>query len=216
VRGLKRIPALQHNNVISVAFGDYHYHALHSTGEITSYGAELQSCGALGLGNASIHQGRLRGIDYNNLGHERRLLSHAYTHGRQVWFHPGQRDWLKFMSAGGKDPQESEERFAMFSTNTNVQGEVSEWIEQEGKSLNKNKCDDGLGAYFALRVSAAGWHSGALVLVNDDLTAQGSSHEWQDQSFPRLKLSNGQEMPGTVPFDEWRNGRPDWKLDVLD
>ncbi|KAI7181277.1 hypothetical protein KC324_g8721, partial [Hortaea werneckii] len=60
------IPALQNNNVISLAFGDYHYHALHSTGAITSYGREPQACGALGLGGGQKGdpEGRLRGIRY--------------------------------------------------------------------------------------------------------------------------------------------------------
>lgn len=43
------IPALQNTGVIQVAFGDYHFHALHSEGHITSYGYEPQSYGALGL-----------------------------------------------------------------------------------------------------------------------------------------------------------------------
>lgn len=46
----KKIPALQNSGVIQIAFGDYHYHALHSSGRITSYGSEPQCCGALGLG----------------------------------------------------------------------------------------------------------------------------------------------------------------------
>ncbi len=141
--------------------------------------------------------------------------------------------------------------------------------------------DDGLGAYFALSVAAAGWHSGALVLVNEDLArrtrqrktvkvfaankAEASDHSrrmpgayegishcnaiaprfeiltyvtddpdspeerpahlldprdhgaspyagakyiWADDNFPRLKFGNGEEMPGEVPFSEWKFERP--------
>lgn len=67
--------------------------------------------------------------------------------------------------------------------------------------------DDGLGAYFALRVSAAGWHSGAVLLVNEEL-AKETSYDWHNKSFPRLKYVNGEDMPGSVPVDEWREGRP--------
>lgn len=85
VTGLKRIPALQHNNVVSVAFGDFHFLALHSTGKITSYGKEVQARGALGLG--SMPACRLRGLDLGR--HTRQdleLLRHAYTYGREIWF----------------------------------------------------------------------------------------------------------------------------------
>jgi len=46
----KKIPALQNSGVIQIAIGDYHYHALHSSGRITSYGTEPRCSGALGLG----------------------------------------------------------------------------------------------------------------------------------------------------------------------
>lgn len=214
IEGLKKIPALQHNDVISVAFGDFHFLALHSNGSITAYGTELQSCGALGLAGDGSPEGRLRGIAYNGFGHDGKLLPHAYTHGRQVWFEPEKKEWLKHLMNGGKDRDEAQERMQLFSSDRNVQGEVSEWIEQEGREWDKAKGEDGLGAYFALRVSAAGWHSGALMLVNEELADKAHEYDWRNKSFPRLKLSDGREMPGTVPFDEWRFGRPEWQLDV--
>jgi SCF-associated factor 1 len=214
IQGPQKIPALQHNDVISVAFGDYHFLALHSTGRITTYGTELQSCGALGLGCEGAPEGRLRGLVYEDFNHNARLLPHAYTRGRQVWFRPQQREWLKFLDSGGKDPEEANERIQLFHSDQSVQGELSEWIEQEGKEWDKDKGEDGLGAYFALRVSAAGWHSGAVVMVNDEVASKPKTYDWRNKSFPRLKLSDGREMEGTVAFDEWREGRPDWQLDI--
>jgi SCF-associated factor 1 len=299
IEGLKRIPALQQNDVISVAFGDYHFLALHSTGKITSYGTELQGCGALGLGGDGDPEGRIRGIRYTGFNHDGKLLPHAYTHGRQVWFEPEKKKWITFMTSGGKNPDEAKERMRLFVTDPNAQGEVSEWIEQQGKDWDKDPefkhaDEDGLGSYFALSVSAAGWHSASIVLVNEKLAGcvrdrciikdpdtaeegetkadgEGSSglslitssiswfsttgraflglriadgqhrdadvrhdpgsgfldpiahgaspkkgfkYTWADKSFPRLKLSDGREMPGEVEFDEWRYGRPDWQLDV--
>lgn len=211
--GLHRIPALQHNDVISVAFGDYHYLALHSNGNITSYGTELQACGALGLGEEGP-QGKARGIAYDRFQHDGRLLPHAYTYGRQVWFDSRKKDWVQhIIQNGGSDPDEARERMEAFEEEANVQGEVSEWVEQEGREWDKDTCDDGLGAYFALRVSAAGWHSGALVLVNDELAKKEPSYSYKGKSFPRLRLSNGTEMPGSVDFDGWRHGQPEWQLD---
>jgi SCF-associated factor 1 len=290
--GLQKIPALQHNAVISIAFGDYHFLALHSTGRITSYGTECNGCGALGLGFSQLaygKQGHWRGLKFQRS--QAQLLPHAYTHGRQVWFQPEKLAWLTFMSSGGKDPEESKERMVMCSTEDAVQGELSEWFEQEGRDWDKRvetDDDDGLGAYFALSVSAAGWHSGAVVLVNQDLADRvrdscivedpeartrpkdepeervpgswivatfsnwvrnflglrqadqqrqrrkntdledldvvagrrppGMPHckyTWMDTPFPRLKLSDGREMPGTVEFNEWRYGRPTWDLDFV-
>ncbi|KAH6642199.1 regulator of chromosome condensation 1/beta-lactamase-inhibitor protein II [Boeremia exigua] len=214
-RGLNKIPALQHNDVISVAFGDYHYIALHSDGKITSYGTELQACGALGLGEEGP-QGKARGIAYDRISHEGRLLSHAYTCGRQVWFDSRKKDWIQSIIQNA--PNENEEaraRADRFENELNVQGEVSEWIEQESREWDKDSGDDGLGAYFALRVSAAGWHSGALVLVNDELARKEPSYSYDGKSFPRLQLSDGTEMPGSGDLDIWRHGRPDWQLDAV-
>jgi SCF-associated factor 1 len=215
IAGLNRIPALQNNDVISVAFGDYHYLALHSNGKITSYGTELQRCGALGLGGEAEDEGKARGIAYERFGHDGRLLPHTYTNGRQVWFKNSKKEWLRNIINGGKDPEEARERIELFRTSQVVQGEVSEWIEQESRALDSEDTgDDELGAYFALRISAAGWHSGALVLVNDDLANRESPKSIEDTSFPRLRLANGTEMPGTKEFDEWREGRPEWDLGV--
>lgn len=330
-----RIPALQHKSVISVAFGDYHFHALHSPGYITSYGNEPQACGALGLGGHGDPEGRLRGIRYAGMGGDGRLVPHAYTEGRRIWFEEEKRQWIKFLTSGGADAEEAAERIRMAigSPDLNGQGEVSEWIEQQGRDWEEkyglqDQDEDGLGAYFALSVTAAGWHSGALVLVNEELAqklsqaceipdpkaasqeegkgAEGNGDEgkadsspeeasgnnsnttttnnvstpppsssslistaldygrwflgvapysapasspssssntsprqspnnnnstrrhpepadygaspregilyaWAGDHFPRLRLSDGREMPGTVEFDEWRFGRPEWE-----
>lgn len=215
IQGLKKIPALQHSDVISVAFGDYHYLALHSNGKITSYGAEMQSCGALGLG--AHESGQLRGVTFDRFSQNGRLVPHAYTHGRQVWFDSNKRNCFTADHVLNRD--ETKERWDLFNADHNVQGEVSEWFEQEGRAWDKDSGDDGLGAYFALRVSAAGWHSGALVLVNEGLVEkQHAAHKElmnnTEVTFPRLRLSDGREMPGSKEFDEWREGRPEWQLDA--
>ena len=312
-----RIPALQHRDVISVAFGDHHFHALHASGHITSYGTESQKCGALGLGGHGDPEGRLRGIRYSGLDGDGRLVPHAYSEGRRVWFEEEKRYWIKFMTSGGVDPAEAAERLRMAigSPGVTAQGEVSEWIEQEGRDWEEKlgvqrDAEDGLGSYFALSVTAAGWHSGALVLVNEELAGRlkaacempddgcsvlsstsvqdtihpdqqtsaaaplvsstglewlttttadyiryflgaapynvstvgqefnresapnrpsystspeprnygasprpGVLYVWAKDHFPRLKLSDGREMPGTVPFDDWRYTKPDWGQD---
>jgi SCF-associated factor 1 len=316
-RIFKRIPALQNKQVISLAFGDYHFHALHAPGYITSYGNEPQGCGALGLGGRGVPESRLRGIRNQGIGGDGRLVPHAYTEGRRVWFEAEKRDWLTFLTSGGVDAQEARERtrMAIGTPEITAQGEISEWVEQEGRDWEgkygvrrEGREDDDLGSYFALSVTAAGWHSGALVLVNEEMaeslskavvhkiseqrvdlaetsadsarssrpdpsapsssnagwmetavdlgryflgltpaggssavydpnsphlrvppdhrnpqpTAYGASPEegslyvWANDHFPRLILSDGTEMPGDVPFDQWRYGRPQWKLNWED
>jgi SCF-associated factor 1 len=214
IQGLRKIPALQRSDVISVAFGDYHYLALHSNGKITSYGTENAACGALGLGDEASSAGQARGIVYDRFSHNGQLLPHAYTNGRQVWFDERKKHWLEHVVQGKTDADESRDRRALFNDDPNVQGEVSEWLEQEGRSWDQDGGEDGLGAYFALRVSAAGWHSGALVLVNEELASKEPSCEREDRPFPRLKLADGTEMPGDKDFDEWREGRPEFQLNV--
>ncbi|KAK5731363.1 hypothetical protein LTR15_001303 [Elasticomyces elasticus] len=310
----KRIPALQDKGVISVAFGDYHFHALHSAGFITSYGNEPQACGALGLGGHGDPEGRLRGIRYQGMGGDGKLVPHAYAEGRRVWFEAEKRDWISFITAGGIDAEEAAPRMRMALGHPDVrcQGEISEWIEQQGRDWAskygvKSEEDDDLGAYFALSVTAAGWHSGALVLVNENLAAKvqaacevrdpslppeeaeddapetpaedagsivsyavstfldygrwflgispynvsaspvqagrngtaervdnrrteqihvprnfgeaprdGYKYVWATDHFPRLRLSEGIEMPGDVPFDEWRYTRPEFDLHAVE
>lgn len=217
IPGLNKIPALQNNDVISVSFGDYHYLALHSNGKITSYGTELQACGALGLGAANDDVGHSRGIVYDRFSRDGRLLPHAYTHGRQVWFSPKKKDWIDHLwqDRGDSDEEdEAEERKILCRTDVDAQAALSEWLEQESRARdNENTGEDDLGAYFALRVSAAGWHSGALVLVNEDLTGSATSESFVGELFPRLSLADGNDMPGAKEFDKWREGLPEWDLD---
>lgn len=261
VTGLKRIPALQNNNVVSIAFGDYHFLALHSNGKITSYGKQMPSYEALGLGE--MPASRLRGLDsggivqWGNFG----LIPHAYASGRKVWFRREQQEWLELLHNGGKDPKEAEDRLRTYAEGERlVLGDISEWVEQEAEAwdevrkmlfsksrtlddrkhfgfgatvswanyfgcaivvgslltMNQDKGEDGLGAYFALRVSAAGWHSGAVLLVNEELADKETNYDWRNKSFPRLILSNGEEMPGSVPINPWRKGRPEWKSGLED
>lgn len=210
---VEKTPALQHKDIIQVAFGDYHYLALHSSGKITSYGSEMNACGALGLGDGTSEGGYSRGVVYDrfNFNRQGHVLPHAYyTRGRQVWFDDRKRDWLDHIVNGRTDPEESEERRELFKSNHNVRGEVSEWLEQQSRAWDGEEDGDGLGAYFALGVSAAGWHSGALVLVNEELASKEPAQHWGQMRFPRLRLADGTEMPGEKEFDEWRDGRPDW------
>ncbi|KAF2762766.1 RCC1/BLIP-II [Pseudovirgaria hyperparasitica] len=207
------IPALQQSGVQQLAFGDYHFHALHSDGTITSYGKEPSACGALGLGGGWNKPSRtIRGV-LNN--HDAELIPEARQTGRRVWFEPEKQKWLEFLSRGGADPDESKERREVLKTRGKGLVELSEWVERRGRNWDwfargddgdgDGEDEDGLGAYFALSVSAAGWSSGALVLVNSALTEKmaGRGSFWESERFPRLRLRDGTEMAGTIEVSEW-------------
>lgn len=126
IAGLKYIPALQHNDVASIAFGDYHFLALHSNGKITAYGKGAEFRESLGVG--ALPGARLRGLDSPAIARD------GYTRGREVWFRKEQQDWLDFLHSGGKNMEEASERYALYAGgNPSVVGELSEWIEQEAK-----------------------------------------------------------------------------------
>lgn len=129
-----------------------------------------------------------------------------------MWFQPEKKSWIEHLAKGGNDADEAKARIEAVASNPEVRGEVSEWIEQQGRSWDKAG-DDGLGAYFALSVAAAGWHSGALVLVNDELADEVVKSAQMDAEFPRLRLENGEEMPGSGPVTEWLEKPPRWNLE---
>ena len=179
-----RIPALQNSSIISIAFGDYHYHALHANGKISSYGTEPQSRGAFGLGKGKL--AKLRGI--RQQGRDGKLeLAHIsrWSDGRKtVWFEEEKKMWLQDMV---RKADEGEAHGQGIGDHSDSQIEVlGEWFEREGRewsrgphpythstheAIEQTESEDE-GAYFALKVSAAGWHSGALVLVDEAKAAR--------------------------------------------
>jgi len=171
IRRFTRIPALQNSGVIQVVFGDYHLHALHSDGRITSYGKDPQNCGALGLGRPSqplSARGSILIDPLQQWNSDLQLLPHTSQRGRAIWFHQDQVAWAHFISSAFFNHYENP------LLETNKLGELSEWVEQYGTGWDtEEELDvgehDGLGAYFALTVAAGGWRGGALVLVNEEL-----------------------------------------------
>jgi SCF-associated factor 1 len=216
------IPALQNTGVISIAYGDYHFHALHSDGQITSYGHEPICCGALGLGEIDAGA-RFRGVKYgghNIWNRDARLLPVGYRFGREMWFSKSQQAWLKRLE-DVIQPSESypdhHPALAILDEQEEKQAAYSQWVEQEGKAWEEGVGDeDGLRSYFAISVAAAGWHSAALVLENMDLVARvkdkwstkEGNYIWEDVQFPRISLPDGYEFPGSGELQEWKRGMP--------
>lgn len=160
------IPGLQGKSVISIAFGDHHFLALHSYGVISSYGIECQSCGSLGLGGLGISS--LRGLRHT----QGRFLGDSRLkegEGRSVWFEPMMSKWLQDMREKMNDDEASERAKMIYDGHERACAAVSDYFEREGRKWEDGITTEGeLGAYFVLKASAAGWSSAALVLVDEE------------------------------------------------
>ncbi|OCT44918.1 hypothetical protein CLCR_05573 [Cladophialophora carrionii] len=255
------VPALQHAGVIALAYGDYHYHALHANGKITSYGTDSQSCGSLGLSSPE-NGGRFRGLRRERAGtrSDAHLLPIANIRGRQVWFEPERKDWLQWMEDKLNQPllaANGQPARQIWDVDAVKQAAFSEWVEQEGRHWEEGPVSGGpaeesaqstkndragdyanLGSYFPIAIAAAGWHSGALVLVDEDKAhavrmkwvAQreqdleedktrsmpgafesldsDETYIWKKEGFPKVRLPTGFEMPGEGEPRPWRDGTP--------
>ncbi|OAP63093.1 hypothetical protein AYL99_02320 [Fonsecaea erecta] len=254
------VPAMQRTGVIALAYGDYHYHALHADGKITSYGTDSQSCGSLGLSGPD-QGGRFRGLrrEGRNPRSDAQLLPIANIRGRQIWFEPERKDWLQWMEDQLTQPHlavNGQPARHIWDTDTVKQAAFSEWVEQEGKHWEEGPASKmiteplakapenhttgdyaNLGSYFPIAIAAAGWHSGALVLVDEDRAHEVRSkwavprqesdddktrsmpgafesldldevYVWKRDGFPKVQLPNGFEMPGDGEPRPWRDGMP--------
>lgn len=162
-----RLPGLQGKSIISLAFGDYHYHALHANGKITSHGVDSQACGALGLGHRGLAQ--LRGVRYDPFSGNGSLVHEAG--GRTIWFEPLMERMLQDMSTKSMEG-EARARGQMLNDPATSKA-IGDYFEREGSHWEDDVTSEGgMGAYFALKVSAAGWHSAALVLVDEEKAEQ--------------------------------------------
>jgi SCF-associated factor 1 len=155
-------PAPQGKSIISIAFGDHHYHALHKNGTTTSYGTESGQCGAFGLGTGAGLA--LRGATCPNRRDWRLEMDEART----VWFEPLMWTWLRETYENWVIPSRS-----MEISDSEARKAYGDYFEREGARWEEGITGEGeLGAYFVLKVSAGGWHSAALVLVDEEKAEQ--------------------------------------------
>lgn len=149
------LPSPPARTITSLAFGDWHFLALHSDGTITSYGQELKSCGALGLGDAPAS--KLRGIAPVPGSWGTQSLPEG--EGRTIFFEPLMETWLNDMARKAPTLEYGE----------NVRKAYADHFEQQGAKWEEGITTEGeMGAYFVLKIAAAGWSSAALVLVDEE------------------------------------------------
>jgi SCF-associated factor 1 len=75
----------------------------------------------------------LRGVRYLNHFNDGKLVRRAYTSGHRIWFEPEKKMWLEHMADVSEHP-EAVPRMRMVIESEQVNGEVSEWFEQEGEA----------------------------------------------------------------------------------
>ncbi|KAL9632864.1 MAG: hypothetical protein Q9164_005045, partial [Protoblastenia rupestris] len=179
------LPSLHSGTVISLAFGDHHLHALHNNGTITSLGTECQRCGALGLG--AVSESTFRGVHSSQQDFGDANIPSETPKQHTVWFEPLMEEWLRHMSNKIKDPMtgsaESQARAVLMRNHDPDTIEaMGDYFETKGRKwedgvttattttttiADAGESEGEMPGYFVLKVAAAGWHSAALVLVDD-------------------------------------------------
>lgn len=189
-----RIASLQYQSVVTLAFGDYHIHALHANGTISSFGVDPQRVGAFGLGHALA--AGLRGAQNCRTTHDQKLDG---KHRRTIWFEPLMLQWLSYCYVT-LQPRLMIDLFPDWVFKS------GEWFEQQG-SRWEDDIHDGeneLPAYFALKVSAAGWHSAALVLVDEEKAEKGRrKHIKEPSGDENTSDTTGQLAASAAWIWEW-------------
>ena len=171
------IPSLQSREIISLAFGDHHLHALDGDGTVTSLGTECQHCGAFGLGSdresvyRGVHSSRQRWGD-GRLPRETETL-------RTIWFEPLMEKWLDHVIGKSEIPESESHARGELIRNQDPDGieAMGDYFEKEGRKWEHGVTQDGeMRGHFVLKVAAAGWHSAALVLVDDEKVKQARAN----------------------------------------
>ncbi|KAI4105062.1 MAG: hypothetical protein L6R37_002950 [Teloschistes peruensis] len=203
------IPDLQYNSIISIAFGDHHFQALRSDGTIYAYGNDPKSCGALGLGFPE-GTGPLRGLLTN---HFSRDGTPGENIGRQVWFDPTMHAWIGEMKekAGMEDEAAARGQMILPARGRRQYAPavkaVGDWFEKEGRRWEDGVVaeEGGMGGYFVLKVAAAGWHSAALVLVDEEIVER--ARVMHVVAPPEAEAGGKGEVEGEKEGeDDWHGG----------
>ncbi|KAL8628346.1 hypothetical protein Q9189_005967 [Teloschistes chrysophthalmus] len=205
------IPALQHNSIISIAFGDHHFQALRSDGTIYAYGNDPKSCGALGLGFPE-GTGPLRGLLANHFSGDG---TPGENIGRQVWFDPTMHSWIGEMKEKAGMEGEAAARGNMIipargrRQHAPAVKAMGDWFEKEGRKWEDGVVmteeGGGMGGYFVLKVAAAGWHSAALVLVDEEVVERARLMHVVAPPEAGGKSEDGGEGEGEGE-DDWHGG----------
>ena len=88
---------------------------------------------------------------------------------RTIWFEQEKKLWLSSMNAKASQTNILDE----IASHEYGRQALGDWFERQGSRWGEGVLhEDEMGAYFAFKVSAAGWHSGALVLADEEKAAR--------------------------------------------
>ncbi len=177
----------QADSIISIAFGDHHFHALHKNGTISTYGTEPGRSGAFGLG---IARGLLlRGAKFGIAFDWKLEIDEART----VWFEPLMSTWLYSMY------RRSPSMRLLRNGHDAARKAYGDYFDREGARWEDGVTGEGeLGAYFVVKVSAGGWHSAALVLVDEEKAEQARKKHIVNPAPDQATLNKSPDQPQTM------------------
>lgn len=167
-----RPPYLQQQDVIYLAMGDHHIHALHANGTVSSFGNDPRSIGAFGLGYKST--AGFRGVQTNDRNSD---VSLPGTKRRTIFFEPIMQRQVyglrRFQQSEELDiPVDDDEQInnvIRVLESNELRDAYGDYFEEEAQHWEDGiTAENEMGAYFAFKVSASGWHSAALVLVDEE------------------------------------------------
>jgi SCF-associated factor 1 len=185
----------QADSIVSIAFGDHHFHALHKNGTISTYGTEPGRSGAFGLG---LERGLLlRGAKLGIASDWKLDIDEART----VWFEPLMSSWLYSMY------RRSPSMRLLHMGHAAARKAYGDYFDREGARWENGVTAEGeLGAYFVVKVSAGGWHSAALVLVDEDKAEQARKKHIVNPAPDKTTLNKSEDQPQNMtetPPDSW-------------
>jgi len=185
-----RIASLQNHSVISLASGDYHVHALHEDGTVSSIGQDPQYLGAFGLGGATYSM-------FRGIRHDFRNGNGVLDGGkrRTIWFEPLMDAKMRYLFKEERERRGAQDEHLRrrVANNNQLRDEYGDYFEAEGRRWEEGVTGEGeMGAYFVLKVAAAGWHSAALVLVDEEKAERAR----QKHIVPAVVRSTGKADEG--------------------
>jgi SCF-associated factor 1 len=212
----RRIAALQEIGespltVQMVAFGERHFHAVHSNGTVTSYKTDGHQIGArhnsLGLGSHLA----LRGVHPTTGIFEASSLEL----GRQVWFQSKKEEWLGTIERKGCIRQINGTGPPALSgcrRDPEFRGRVGCWIEDEGRRWDQvfrqpDVDSEELGLHYTLLVASGALHSAAFVMENPMLVKTSDDYVkgWWDGCF--ANATEPQDIALRNVMDRWERAR---------
>ena len=143
-------------------------HAVHANGTISSFGNDPHQIGAFGLGDRVI--ALFRGVqtaphhpDWSLDGSRRRTIWFEPLMEKRMWYlYNKRRTWETPITV-------DVEAVMRIMRGNEMRDRYGDFFEDEGRHWEEGVTDENeMGAYFALKVVAARWHSAALVLVDEE------------------------------------------------